>query len=601
MKVYVLGLQHTLCTPDFTTCAFTMKAYYLCKMLRDRGHEVIFLGVEGSNPPCSENVPLVSRELWEAAYGGHPGKNFYDLDTTGLKGDLIAEFDRRAREELDLRRGADQTEIVCCPWGVGHAECVKDIEPHQPVVESGVGYPLTFAQFRVFESYAWMHTHYGKEGKWGGETWYDAVIPNAFDPEAFTFRVASERGDYFLYFGRLVEAKGVRLAIQVAKECGRRIIICGQGDPRPFTEGEKHVEYREPVGREGRNELLGRAALCLVPTYYIEPWGGVNVEAQATGCPVLTTDWGVFPETVLHGVTGFRCRTFEQFVWAAKAVLAGAINRDTCRDWAIENFSLGRVALMYEEYFRMLLDHGFDGQPDGFYRRRPERENLDWLRRFIPLSAAAWRYDRLAPGPGAKIKEERAAWLEAQAWERKWWGDDPDAPHWKAEQEKQDFYAEQMLLGKRDFSGKHIVDVGGGPMSLLLRCKHDESAVIDPMAMPGCVCERYKVHGIATLPLAGEELSTSSKLFYDEAWCYNVLQHVENPATALANLCALAPTVRIFEWLHVPTSPGHLHSLNELLFKWAFPPEEWAIVRWQKGRKWDTDYLAIVARRKGTP
>lgn len=89
-----------------------------------------------------------------------------------------------------------------------------------------------------------------------------------------------------------------------------------------------------------------------MPTYYLEPFGGVNVEAQLCGTPVITTDWGAFPETVVHGVTGYRCRTFEEFCWAVNHV--DAIQPEACRTWAAANYSMERVGHMYEEYFHRI-------------------------------------------------------------------------------------------------------------------------------------------------------------------------------------------------------------------------------------------------------
>jgi hypothetical protein len=85
---------------------------------------------------------------------------------------------------------------------------------------------------------------------------------------------------------------------------------------------------------------------------------------------------------VLHGLTGYRCRSLDHFVWAARNV--GEIDPATCRRWAEDNFSLARVALQYEEFFRMVLDVKKDDSHDGWKTLRPGREELGWLEKYYP-------------------------------------------------------------------------------------------------------------------------------------------------------------------------------------------------------------------------
>jgi glycosyltransferase involved in cell wall biosynthesis len=115
---------------------------------------------------------------------------------------------------------------------------------------------------------------------------------------------------------------------------------------------------------------------------YLEPFGGVQIEMLLSGTPTITTDWGSFAENNINGVTGYRCRTFEQFLWAANNI--NKIDPKNCRSFAEQNFSLERVGALYEEYFQMVLDV-YQGR--GWYQTRPERQNLDFFSRHFPKSA----------------------------------------------------------------------------------------------------------------------------------------------------------------------------------------------------------------------
>ena len=379
VKFFVLGLPHTQtqnpATSATTTCAFTSKIFYLCRMLHQLGHEVIHLGLEGSAADCSEHVDVAKLAEWVPLYGHRRATDYYDCGVDGPKAVYMERYVLRVKLAIAERTSKPYEAIVCNTFGAG-AQQTACQGLNQFVVESGIGYNHPWANFRVFESYAWMHFHLGREQIFSGDKWYWAVIHNAFDPALFG-PVVEKKDGYALYLGRLEQDKGVRLACDVARMAGMPIKIVGQGNPLPFT--GPGVQYVGPVGAKDRNELLRNARVMFCPTRYVEPFGGVSIEAALAGCPVISTDWGAYPENVQHGVTGYRCRTFEQFVWAARNI--GAIKPQVCRQWAEANFSLERVAPMYQEYFESVMNVA---QEPGWGTLNDARTQLDRLKREYP-------------------------------------------------------------------------------------------------------------------------------------------------------------------------------------------------------------------------
>ena len=376
LRFHILAVPHAVTTSEYSTCAFTTKIVKLCRMLRALGHTVIHYGHERSVVDCDEHVTITTDSDLAQSYPGHDWRTMGFPDFKHTEDRIYQIFYAKATGELYRRKQAG--DFLLCPFGIAH-EPVARSHSDMIVVEPGVGYPATFAKFRVFESYAVMHGLYGPERvatmfKGEPSPWYDAVIPNYFDLDDFEF--SANKSDDFLFLGRIGDGKGTNIAAEVVRTIGGRLLVAGMGD----LSTDDHVVKVGIVNPAQRKKLLANAKATICPSMYVEPFCGVQIESMLSGTPVISTDFGAFAEYNLHGVTGYRCRTFEQFVWAARNI--GGISPQDCRDWAARNFSMERVAQMYEEYFWGLAMLHQD--PKGWYHENPERRELDWLRRYTP-------------------------------------------------------------------------------------------------------------------------------------------------------------------------------------------------------------------------
>jgi len=319
--------------------AFCSKIINISKALRLSGHKVIFYGAEGSDVPCDEFVKVLRRdELPKECLEKNP---HYVEDINHIANKL---FNVRCIDEIKKRKGKyfNSRDILLVPTGLYQKEVVDKVGLSL-VTEIGIGYNGIFTDHKIFESSTWQHWQYGKMNQDKGK-FYDAVIPPIFDKKDFDYREKKE--DYFLFIGRIVENKGVMIAIETCKAIGAKLKIAGIDQGMKIA--EPNIEMVGFADLKKRKELLSKAKAVFVPTIYIEPFGYVVMEALMSGTPVITTDFGAFTETVIHGKVGYRCRTLSQFITAAKNI--DKIKPSDCREWA-ENFTLEKIAPLYNEYF----------------------------------------------------------------------------------------------------------------------------------------------------------------------------------------------------------------------------------------------------------
>jgi len=380
-RFHLLGLAHSKTTKDYVLCPMTQLTYKMAQMLTDMGHEVYHYGTKGSSPPCTEQIDVLTEEVQKQAYGDWNPKEQIWIQS---KNDLAyTTFRKNAIDEILLRK--EPKDILLISMGQWQQEIsaktkILTVEPY-------VGYIGCFAKFKVFPSYSWMHHIYGmlaratKENFAMGQ-WYDAVIPHYFNPDDFEF--SDKKEDYFFFVGKLIDRKGVHIASQITERLGAKLVVAGQLPDLDKKEeclhklgvDKPHVEYVGTVDRKERNKLMAKAKAVLVPSLYLESFCKVVVEALLCGTPVITTDWGAFSEVVKHGEVGYRCRTMDDFIFAANNV--DKISPKACREYAVKNYSMERISKAYQEYFMKI--HDLFGK--GWYTEHLDRDNLDWLKKY---------------------------------------------------------------------------------------------------------------------------------------------------------------------------------------------------------------------------
>jgi glycosyltransferase involved in cell wall biosynthesis len=187
---------------------------------------------------------------------------------------------------------------------------------------------------------------------------YLATVYNGIDLAIYPQR--THRGEDLIFIGRIHPDKGVHLAIQVAKQSGRRLLIAGivqdtcyfRDEVQPHVDNQQ-ICYVGAVDVKQKNDLFASAFALLHLNTIPERFGLVLAEANAAGVPVIAMDLGSCREVIEQGVTGFLVSHVAGAVRALEEV--PGIEDKACRKRVQERFSIATMVAAYERVYEKIF------------------------------------------------------------------------------------------------------------------------------------------------------------------------------------------------------------------------------------------------------
>lgn len=292
-----------------------------------------------------------------------------------VQAEIIARAFQMANDgELDLVHIYTNEEDIALPF----TQLCKApvVFTHHDPFNFSVKYRNVFPKYKHLN---WISLSYAQRRGMPEDTNWQANIYHGLDPSRFTFE-PNPTGEYVAYLGRIVEPKGVHLAIEAVKRYNET-----HNSPLELKIAGKHYmghgkdtywqEKIEPelgntikyVGhikdREAKQEFLGGARALLVPSTFDEPFGMVSIEALACGTPVIGLSAGATKEIIDDSRTGFIINAKSNDIikeLASSIERISSIDRRACRQAFEERFTLETMVTAHATLYRQLATESQD-------------------------------------------------------------------------------------------------------------------------------------------------------------------------------------------------------------------------------------------------
>ncbi|MFH1536202.1 MAG: glycosyltransferase family 4 protein [Patescibacteria group bacterium] len=326
-------------------------AYHQAIGLAKRGHEITLLAARGS----AENFQWSKVKVMEVGGGdvvtGSIKEQQLDPVTTESSRKLrleIVYLSEAAEKLIELKDDYDL--ILNNMRGEGVFLPVAKLlnKPFVNVMHLNL-FPELVNLFKIFNAH--VITISNAQRKNYPDLNYLATVYNGVDINQFPFN-AKPQG-YLLTMGTIGRHKNQKVAIDVAKKLGMKLILAGKiRDLDYYQEIKKDIDGKQivhlgEVDFESKVKLYQNAKAFLFPILWEEPFGLVMIEAMSCGTPVVAYNRGAISEVLINGLTGFVVENDSQMIEAVGKI--SSIDRMACRKRVEENFTVERMVNDYEK------------------------------------------------------------------------------------------------------------------------------------------------------------------------------------------------------------------------------------------------------------
>jgi glycosyltransferase involved in cell wall biosynthesis len=168
--------------------------------------------------------------------------------------------------------------------------------------------------FPKYTNLNWLSISMSQRATMPPSTNWVSNIYHGLDPDLY--HVAEKpKSDYIAFLGRIIEPKGVHLAIQAVRQHNQtathpiKLKIAG----KHYSDGEKDTYWKNKVEPEldnmieyvgfikdtaSKNDFLANAKALIIPSTFDEPFGMVMIESLASGTPIIGLNSGAIPEII---------------------------------------------------------------------------------------------------------------------------------------------------------------------------------------------------------------------------------------------------------------------------------------------------------------